>query len=142
MADGTPLDYTRLAAPYSPEKEELIAVLHPVWTTANLADASHRVNTKDKFAGKPVWDSTLGEMVFASGAAAADAWYTAAELAPQPSATTAELADVGDAINTTNKSAGKIVWNSDTSTLVYAVGAAAADAWNGVHDQLLDHSPV
>jgi hypothetical protein len=59
----------------------------------------------------------------------------------QPSATTAELADVGDAINTDNKYAGKIVWNSDTSTLVYAVSAAAGGAWNGVHDQVLDHTP-
>ena len=87
MAEGTRLDFTILAQPYSPDKDEYIAVLHPVWTTANLADATHRVNTKDKFVGRMVWDSTLGEAVFASGAAAADPWYTATATAPPATAT-------------------------------------------------------
>lgn len=46
------------------------------------------------------------------------------------SATTAELADVGDAINTANKFAGKMVWDTDKGQPVWADGAAAADTWS------------
>ena len=74
MVDGTRLDYTIVSQPYTSDKDELIAVLHPVWTTAQLADIAHRVNIKDKFAGRCVWDSTKGQPVWADGGAAGDTW--------------------------------------------------------------------
>jgi len=58
-------------------------------------------------------------------------------------ATTAQLAAIGDPINTSdNKVAGYVVWNSTASILVVAAGAGAGDVWNGVHDNLLDHTPI
>ena len=59
-----------------------------------------------------------------------------------PSRTTAQLASLTDRINTVDKFAGKVVWNSTASILVVAVGAAANSVWNGVHDNGLDHTPV
>lgn len=43
--------------------------------------------------------------------------------------TTAALAAVGNAINTTDKHQGKMVWNSTTSKPVWANGPLAADLW-------------
>lgn len=74
MVDGSRLDYKLLAQPYTPDKDEMIAVLHPVWPTADLADIAHRVNIKDKFAGRCVWDSTKGQPVWADGPLASDTW--------------------------------------------------------------------
>lgn len=56
-------------------------------------------------------------------------------------ATTASLASLADTVNTTDKFAGKTVFNTTTGKLVTAVGATAASAWN---DQTgtLAHTPV
>jgi hypothetical protein len=59
-----------------------------------------------------------------------------------PTATTAQLADIGDPINTQDKYAGKWVLNTTTSLMVYAIGATAASAWHASTDGLADHSPV
>jgi len=48
------------------------------------------------------------------------------------SATTAELSDVADAINTTGKFAGKLVMNTTTNKLQQAQGALAASDWQPV----------
>lgn len=74
MASGSRLDMTILAAPYSPEKQELIDVLNPTATTAELADAANRVNLVDKFPGRMVFDTTLGQPVWADGGGATDTW--------------------------------------------------------------------
>jgi len=46
-----------------------------------------------------------------------------------PSSTAAEIADVADAINTTNKVAGKGVLDTTNNRLMIASGSAAADPW-------------
>ncbi len=138
MVEGTRLDYSIIAQPYSPDKDEYIAVLHPAWTTANFADEDHRVNTQDKFLGRIAWDTTLDEPRFASGPAAADAWELMAQMLARvtsaaflfPTATTAELVDEADAINTTNKRAGKVVWDSTLGQPVWADGAGVNDTWS------------
>ena len=143
MADGSRLDLKIIAQPYTTEPTEFSSVMFPTATSAELADPTSRINTVDKLLGRPAWDSTLDEPVFATGAAAADAWALASDaFSGPPSATTAELVAIGNAINTTNKRAGKIVWNSTASILVVAVGATAGSVWNGVHDNLLDHTPA
>ena len=48
--------------------------LNPVRTTAQLAAVADPINTVDKRAGKMVWDSTLGQPVWADDAAAGDTW--------------------------------------------------------------------
>jgi hypothetical protein len=45
------------------------------------------------------------------------------------SATAAAIAAVGNAINTANKRAGKMVWDTTNTRLMVATGSAAADAW-------------
>lgn len=78
MVDGTRLNYQILAAPYTVDKDDFIEVLLPVYTTAQLADVAHRVNTVDKFVGKRVFNSTLGQPVYASAATPAAAWSVVA----------------------------------------------------------------
>ena len=58
-----------------------------------------------------------------------------------PTATTAELANVADGINTAGKYAGKMVYNTTTGIPVWADGATAAATWSGA-DGAVDHSPV
>jgi len=126
MVVGTRLNYKVIAAPYSGEASELISVLSPVWTSADLADAAHRVNVLDKFVGKCVFDSTLGEPVWASGADASDAWVRAGG---DVAATAAEIGAIGDAINTVGKYVGKLVYDTATGLLYAADGPAAGDDW-------------
>ena len=45
------------------------------------------------------------------------------------SQTSTQLNDIGGAINTSGKYAGRKVWNSTVGYFVYAVGSAAADVW-------------
>ena len=68
------LDYRLLAQHLTPDSDEYVAVLFPVKTTAELASATDRINTVDKFKGKMVFDTTLGQPVYASAATAAAAW--------------------------------------------------------------------
>ena len=136
---GSDLTYARLQQPYSSgPTDEITDLIHPARTSAQLASASDSINLVDKFKGKCVFDTTLGEPVWASGAAAGDAWIRAGGTF---SATTTELEDAADPINTVGKYAGKIVYNSTSGILVYASGTGDTDDWNGVHDNLGDHTP-
>lgn len=132
MADGSRLDFKIIAQPYSSEQDEFVAVLFPTATTAELASATSRQNTVDKFEGRMCWDSTLGEPVYATGAAAADPWATARSLAPPPVpavATTAELVDETADINTTGKLVGKVVYETTLDLLYAANGTGINDTW-------------
>lgn len=126
MSEGTPLDFEILAQPYSPEKDEFISVLYPVWTSADLADSAHRVNVKDKFLGKPVFDSTLNEVVYASGAAAADSWIRGIGDVAE---TVANLGTAAHAINTVGKYIGKIVYDTAGGLAYAADGPDPTDTW-------------
>lgn len=57
-------------------------------------------------------------------------------------ATTAQLAENTDAINTTDKFRGKQVLNTTTGILVYANGPAAGDTWKKVSDGTVAHTPA
>jgi len=50
-------------------------------------------------------------------------------VAYQASAAKADFEDIGNAINTTGKYAGKMVWSTTDSVPVWAAGAAAGDVW-------------
>lgn len=56
--------------------------------------------------------------------------------------TTAALAAVGNAINTSGKYAGKLVFNTTTGILVVANGALAADTWKNAGTGVVAHTPV
>jgi hypothetical protein len=47
-------------------------------TAAQLADATHAINTTGKVAGKQVWDTTNNIPLFADGPLATDHWFTIA----------------------------------------------------------------
>lgn len=55
--------------------------------------------------------------------------------------TTAALAAVGNAVNTSDKHAGKMIWNSTTGKPVWAAGPLAADVWKDATGATA-HSPV
>jgi len=46
-----------------------------------------------------------------------------------PSYAATAIADIGDAVNTSNKEAGKAVWDTTNNRLLVASGASAASAW-------------
>ena len=58
-----------------------------------------------------------------------------------PVRTTAQLVDIDDPINVTDKRVGRLVFNSTTGLLVVADGAAPNGTWSSVSDGLVDHSP-
>lgn len=58
-----------------------------------------------------------------------------------PRSTTAALEAVGNAINTTNKFAGKAVINTTTGAIVTAASSAAAGVWQAL-DGTTAHTPV
>ena len=74
MADGTRLDFSIIAQPYTAEPHELWDVLFPAVTTAQLADKDHRINTEDKFLGRQVYESTLKLAYIADGPDPTDDW--------------------------------------------------------------------
>jgi hypothetical protein len=71
------IDLKQVAQPYVGSKAEMQDFLHPVRTTAQLADISDQINITDKYAGQPVWDSTLGQPVWADGPDPGDTWSLA-----------------------------------------------------------------
>jgi hypothetical protein len=56
--------------------------------------------------------------------------------------TTAALAAVGNAINTTDKYKGKQVFNETTGILVIAAGPDADDVWKNAGTGATAHTPV
>lgn len=130
MATGSRLDFRLIAQHLTPEPDEYIDVLFPTATTVQLADADDRINTKDKFIGRLAWDLTLGEPVFATGAAAADSWLPVSVLTVPIASTTAELVDEADAINTAYKYPGKMVWDATKGQPVWADGPGVNDTWS------------
>ena len=59
-----------------------------------------------------------------------------------PVRTTAQLASITDAINTTDKFQGKQVFNSTSGLVVVADLGTAAGTWSATSDGLVDHTPV
>ncbi len=68
------MDYKQLSQPYTGTVADLQNLLSPVRTTAQLAAIGNSINTKDKFVGKRVFDTTLGRPVYADAATAAGTW--------------------------------------------------------------------
>jgi len=64
-----------------------------------------------------------------------------AEYTGTPTSTTAALAAIGDAVNTTDKYAGKMYFNTTTNRAVYTSGGAAATVW-AYADGTTAHTPV
>jgi len=56
--------------------------------------------------------------------------------------TTAALAAVGNAINTTGKYKGKLVFNDTTDMLVVAKDSLAASVWKNAGTGVTAHTPV
>ena len=77
MADGTRLNGQVIAAPYTVDKQDFFDVLFPRRTTTQIQDATDRINTEDKFAGRVVFNTTTGLPAFASGATPTSVWNSA-----------------------------------------------------------------
>lgn len=56
--------------------------------------------------------------------------------------TTAALAAIANAVNTTGKFKGKQVFNETTGILVVAAGPAAADVWKNAGTGVAAHTPA
>jgi hypothetical protein len=67
-------DFERLAQPYFGSAAELADFLFPVRTTAELANAADAINTQNKKIGRMVWNSTLGQPVWADGVGPTNTW--------------------------------------------------------------------
>lgn len=97
------------------------------------------------------------EMYFGDGTAAADALFfrnaagvmrvggggsVSGNVQTAPSATSTELNDVTDAINTVAKFNGKQVWNSTLGIPLYAAGSTAGSVWKKFSDDTTANTPV
>lgn len=71
---GSRINYKAIAAPTTVEKAQFWDVIHPVATTAELASATSRMNTVDKFVGKMCFDTDKNQPVYAIGTATTDGW--------------------------------------------------------------------
>lgn len=72
-----PIDLKQFTQPYVGSQAEMQDFLNPVRTTAQLVDEDDEINVRDKFAGRMVWDSTLGQPVWADDAGINDTWSLA-----------------------------------------------------------------
>jgi hypothetical protein len=68
------IDFQSLSQPHSPDSRDLLDLLHPVRTTAQLADVDDPINTTNKHAGRCVFDSTKGQPVWADAGLPASTW--------------------------------------------------------------------
>ena len=93
--------------------------------------------TGAKYSTQPYWDPEDGDGTSTATAIAA----SAATLVSRVSTTTAALEAVANAINTTDKYAGKMVWNATTGLPLWADGPLAADTWS-LATGVAAHSPV
>lgn len=59
-----------------------------------------------------------------------------------PSATTAQLANIADPINTQDKYQGKWVYNTTSDLMVYASDGTPGGTWRASTDGLVDHTPA
>jgi len=57
-------------------------------------------------------------------------------------ATTEQLENITDPVNTSAKVKGSVVVNTTNDAKVYAVGDAASDVWNDEKTKLTAHTPV
>ncbi len=72
------MNWRIISQPYIGAEVDMQDTVFPARTTTELANVADRINTEDKYLGKMVFDSTLGQPVFASGAAAAATWSVGA----------------------------------------------------------------
>lgn len=76
------------------------------------------------------WDSTIGAPTLdAIDERKVTVGFNATGAAGMPQLTTANLNSAAHAINTTNKYAGKAVWNTTVPTAVFARGPNPTDPW-------------
>ncbi len=123
-----PINLKQLSQPYLASEEEMQDLLTPVRTTAQLASATNLINLFDKYAGKMAYDSTIEQAVYAVSGVASSAWLPSRGATQV--ATTAELVDEADPVNTVDKFIGKMVWDSTKGQPVWADGAGVNATWS------------
>jgi hypothetical protein len=95
----------------------------------------------DAFAGGQPQQLAMRNLIETLFTSAVDPVAGVTYLQTLPRSTTAALAAVGNAINTTGKFSGKAVINTTTGAIVTANGALAASTWLAL-DGTTAHSPV
>lgn len=68
------MNFDVLRSPYPASNAEMQDLLFPVRTAAQIADATNSINTKNKFQGRQVYDTTNQRGYIADGSAATDTW--------------------------------------------------------------------
>jgi hypothetical protein len=71
------MDLKNLSQPYVGDVAAFQDALFPVRTTAQLSDATDPINTKDKFTGRLVFNSTTSLPAWAAGPGATADWVSA-----------------------------------------------------------------
>lgn len=97
--------------------------------------------TGAQYSTQPYWDPEDGDTTSTATAISTAVATSAATLVARVSTTTAALEAVANAINTTDKYAGKMVWNATTGLPLWADGPLAADTWS-LATGVATHSPV
>jgi hypothetical protein len=67
-------DYQALAQPFVGSVAEYQDILFPARTATQIADAADPINTKDKFEGRQVYDTTNQFSYIADGSGPTDTW--------------------------------------------------------------------
>lgn len=119
----------------------------------------HRIFTDDaggSWESEPRWQWVYDSLQVGTGSAAPDTFLkrnaagvwevdgssqVVGQVQSTPSVTTAQLEDVGHAINTVAKWAGKWAFNSTTTRLLYSAGSTAGAVWK-LPDGTTTHTPV
>lgn len=100
------LDLDKLAQPYVGRTEDYTKAIFPRATTAELADPAALVNVVGKYLGRMVYDTTLGQPVWASGPLPADTWDAVVVAAPYTVALLAQFEGVDGAVTDTTEDVG------------------------------------
>jgi len=100
-------------------------------TAGDGGGARYLIQTAAEFGGTP---DEKNDLTLANGSVAKDL--------RQQTATTVQLADVADAINTGRKTTGQAVFNTTTSKLVVSAGETAAALWVNSGTGATEHTPA
>lgn len=74
---GNRVDLKQVAQPYVGSVDDFYSALFPARTTAQLAALTDPINTTEKYIGRMVFDTTLGQPVWADGPLVGDTWSDA-----------------------------------------------------------------
>jgi hypothetical protein len=112
-----------------------------VYVERDTGKSKRGVDNVTRWGDLDYWDPEDNDGVSTAAAIAAAVAALQATVVSRVTSTTVALEAVANAINTTDKYAGKMVWNTTTGVLVVADGPLAADTWSTAAGAAT-HTPV